>query len=252
MADQFVFVNLMIWKTDDANLKFADNCVEWLQANGKKRKCLFIEDGKIKTDFALPFPPIKGNRLETILKAALLLEQHGDRIAGEMEEQDIFNKMILSLYSQRDIMRFALIAITVLLLMAGILRFLRSRAGPDPARTLITPDLASLIPRGSVLQQRFEGQLQLENVYEPLRSLIRDFLSGLDPEPDSQGRPPRIEIEPGYKDQAGLRRRIERIWQLGYGTLPAKVKPRELPEITDDLKEILEDADNGWWKFVAS
>jgi len=45
-------------------------------------------------------------------------------------------------------------------------------------------------------------------------------------------------------------RRIERIWQIGYGSKPAKVKPKELPEITDDLKEVLEDADNGWWKFV--
>ena len=48
-----------------------------------------------------------------------------------------------------------------------------------------------MIPRGTVLQQRFDGQLATANLYEPARDMVRDFLGGLDAEPDAQGHPPR-------------------------------------------------------------
>ena len=41
-----------------------------------------------------------------------------------------------------------------------------------------------------------------------------------------------------------------RIWEIAYGSAPAPIKPEAWSKIAEDLKEILEDADNGWWKFA--
>ena len=136
------------------------------------------------------------------------------------------------------------------MLLTGFVMLVRSRIRPDPARALVTPQLAALIPRHGALKQRFDGQLESNNIYEPVRELVREFMAGMDAEPDERGRPPEIVIEDGCENPVALRRRIMRLWSLGFGVEPVKVVPSQWSKLSVDLQEILHDADEGWWKFV--
>jgi len=248
LADHSIFVNRMVLKTDNANLDFTEKCITWLQGDGKRSECLFIEDGEIKSEFDLPFP--RDNGLDKFLKAMLLSEKHGDAVIADLEERDFFNRLLLLQFPLRQIIRVLLVVITTAILILGLFRLIGNRTRTDPARYLVTPDLAALIPRGNALQQRFEGMIDSGNVHEAARRLVIDFFAGLGAEPGAEGRPPTIVIEDGYKEAASLRRNVERLWQIGYGSVPLKIKPDDWTNLTRDLKKALEDADEGWWKFV--
>ena len=252
LADHSVFVNRMILKDDNANLAFTENCITWLKGDENRTRCLFVEDGEIKTDFELAIPDSNDSNLQKYLKMMLLAERHGDKIVADLEARDFFNRLVLMRFSVREIVRLILIALTLMLLFIGFVRLVKSRTKPDPARAMITPELAAMIPRGSAIQQRFDSQLDTENVYENARQLVRDHLVVLDAEPDKQGRAPIVEVRDGYRDESSLRKRIARLWQIGFGAQPITIKPEGWTKLTTDLKGILEQADEGWWKFVAT
>jgi hypothetical protein len=253
LADHSVFTNGMVWKEDNANLEFARSCIDWLKGAEKKSHCLFVEDGVIRTDFDLPMvqQPPKG-LLWKLLAARHLINHRGNALLTEVEERNGLNSMLLSKFDLRTIVRSLLIVLTGLVLLAGFSMLIRNRVHPDPARTLVTPELAALIPRGNVLQQRFDGLLEADNVYEPARQLVREFFAGMDAEPDAQGRPPQIDVVDGYNDSAGLCRRIMRLWTIGFASTPVKVLSKHWSELARDLQEVLQDADEGWWRFVMS
>ena len=58
LADHSVFVNLMTLQFDNANLAFTENCINWLKGDEERTRCLFVEDGEIRTDFKLPDAPL--------------------------------------------------------------------------------------------------------------------------------------------------------------------------------------------------
>jgi hypothetical protein len=254
LADHSVFINWMILKNDNANREFIHSSMDWLQgpvdSANKKTKCLFIEDGEIKTDFDLPVRETEISTLDLMAKAMTLFESHGDRIVAELEERDFFNRTLLASVDGRDIRRGALIALTLCLLAVGLARLLRGRVAADPARTLVTPELAAIIPRGPLLKQRFEGQLDADNLYEAARNMARDFFGGMSVEPDSVG-PPALFVTDQHPNAPELRSKIERLWQLGFGTQSRRISARDWRGLCDDLKKILEEFDRGWWKFVA-
>jgi hypothetical protein len=251
LADHSVFINSMIWRPElNANLFFARDCIDWLQGPEKKTRCLFIEDGVIQTQFELKVPEKPIPWLKKLLLAKLIIERAGNQVVGEFQQKDVFNRFLNENVGHRTILRFVLLVVTVLAAFFGLFLMLRNRTRPDPARTLVTPELAAMIPRGNVLRQRFEAQLDTDNVYEAARQMVRDFLAGLDAEPDANGLPPRLAVEDGYLDEAGLRRRIMRLWRIGYDSVPLKLPPGDWKELTKDLQDVLTDADEGWWKFV--
>jgi hypothetical protein len=254
LADHSIFINWMILKDDNGNREFIHSSMDWLQgpvdSPNKKTKCLFIEDGEIKTDFDLPVREMEINTLDLLAKAMTLFESHGDRIVSELEERDFFNRSVLASVDIRDVRRAVLIALTLCLLAVGLARLLRGRVAPDPARTLVTPKLAAMIPRGPLLKQRFEGQLDVDNLYEAARNMARDFFSSMDVEPDSEG-PPALIVSHQHPNAPELRSRIVRLWHLGFGAQPRRISARDWRSLCDDLKKILEEADRGWWKFVA-
>lgn len=251
LADHSVFVNGMVWKFDNANLFFTRDCISWLQGEEKKSRCLFIEDGIVRTEFELPTLDKDESELDFALKIMKFLEMRGNSIVSEAEERNLHNNWLLSMFPRglRDVLRLVVIVGTCIVAVFGFMLLLRGRTAPDPARTLVTPALAALIPRGNVLRQRFDSLLGSDNIYESARQLVREFLAGLDAEPDARGQPPQVEIRDGYEDEPGLRRRIMRLWRIGYGTEPVRVAPSEWPTLGKDLKDVLLDADEGWWKF---
>jgi hypothetical protein len=251
LADHSIFVNSMVWRPEiNSNLFFMQDCVGWLQGEEKKSRCLFIEEGEILTEFELPMPEPQWTWWKILQKVPGLIDGPGNDFVREVQKHDGFNDLLLQLISYRWIMRALLFLFTAFVILFGLLTLVRNWTRADPARALVTPELAAMIPRGNVLHQRFDGQLDGENVYEAARQLVRDFLAGMDAEPDAHGLPPTLVIEDGYEDEGGLRRRIARLWRIGYDTVPVKVAPEEWKGLTKDLQDVLTDADDGWWKFT--
>lgn len=248
LADHSVFVNGMVWRKDDddGNLEFTRACIKWLAGKEEKKHCLFVEDGAIKTDFELPTN--EDSPWDLLFKALMIAEQHGNELVSEGEKNDLLNRLLLSQIGHGELLRAFRIILTVFVIVTILYLLVRLRSGSDPARTLVTPALAAMIPRGNVLQQRFDSLIATKNVYESARLLVREFMTGIDAEAPGSA-PPRITIEEGYEDPQRLRRRITRLWKIGYGDEPVKVAPEEWPALSRDLQEILEDADDGWWKF---
>jgi hypothetical protein len=251
LADHSIFLNSMVWRPEvNSNLFFMQDCISWLQGEEKKNRCLFIEDGEVKTEFKLNVPDEELSDWQKFMLAKNIIEKHGNEILTELQQRDSFNDVLTRFVGYRPILRFFIVAFTAFIVLFGLLMLVRGRTGPDPARTLVSPELAAMIPRGNVLRQRFDAQLDVENVYEAARHLVRDFLGGLDAEPDANGLPPQLIVEDGYLDEAGLRRRIARLWRIGFDNVPVTVAPDDWSELTQDLHDVLADADDGWWKFV--
>lgn len=258
LADHSVFLNMMLLANDgndllNSNLVFTEQCIDWLKGqNNNFDRCFFVEDGEVKTDFELQFPEPDDSDLGFILGLLDFLQtnDNGNRIISGLQEQDFFNRLLRRHYSTREIIRTVLIVLIALSIFYLFFATLRSRSSTDPARSLVTPELAAMIPKGDVLRQRFDSLLEVDNLYEASRQLIRDFLSGMNAEPDANGLPPRLVIEDGYDDEDGLRRRISRLWRIAYDLEPVHVAPQSWGQVKKDLQSILTDADEGWWKFM--
>ena len=252
LADHSVFVNNLILRPDIANLLFARGMIEWAQGPQQKKRCLLVEDGVIRTVYPLPtIPPKDGNLLELLLKMALIFEQHGDRMIAEVERRDGFNQFILQKFPMREILRTVMFLVAGFVILLGVFWFMRSRTTADPARTLVTPELAALIPQGDALHQRFEGLMDTGNVYEVVREAVRDFFDGLHAMPTADGQPPRLLIVDDHPEPTRLRTRIMRLWTIAFGITPVEITAADWKSISVDLREILEEADNGSWKFVS-
>lgn len=265
LADHSIFLNQMLLAYSEdtgllnSNLQFTIDCIDWLKGEHRDR-CLFVEDGEVKTDFELHFPEQNLTELQRMLKFMEFLETNGNgnRILRSVQDADILNPFSMAILSEklktpvntRVIVRVVVIVLVCLSIFFLFWMTIRNRASTDPARLLVTPELAAMIPRGDVLRQRFDSLQEVDNVYEAARQLVRDFLSGMGAEPDARGLPPRLIIEDGYEDADGLRRKVGRLWRIAYDTEPVRVAPETWNTIKEDLKAVLADADDGWWKFV--
>jgi hypothetical protein len=248
LGDHSVFVNGMVWKPDNGNMPFlTDDCIPWLQSPGKRSRCLFVEDGVIQTEFGLPTEEM--DLLKRLLMIRHVINTRGNQITEDLESKNALNEFALNRFPLRKIIAVVVTVCAVLLAFYcfGMMVGRASRA--DPARTLVTPELAALIPRGNVLQQRFDGQLESGSIYEAARRLVREYFAGLDAEPDENGRRPQIEIVDGYENERALRRRIASLWAIGYGSTPIRIPMENWTRVGRALEDVLQDFDDGWWRF---
>jgi Domain of unknown function (DUF4350) len=253
LADHSVFINRMMAqsKRDNSNVEFARNCLDWLQSSGDqpRTRCLFLEDGTIRTQFALPTPSVPEKPMPPLDVLINTFLQHGNNLIAELQGRDAFNTALLSNFSLSAIVRTILLGLTAILLVVGLLRLWSARTGPDPAAQL-TAQAAPLIPRGSAVRQRHAAQLEQGNLYELARQRVRDQFQFLD-DIDWNGakRPPNVVVEWHVPDRRRLRKRVERLWQIGYGSKPVRVPRREWDSFDADLDNVVRAAQDGWWRF---
>jgi hypothetical protein len=251
LADHSVFINRMMGQDDNSNVEFARNCLDWLQWSGgqPRTRCLFIEDGTVRTQFALPtasMPEKPMPPLDVLINTFL---QHGNNLIAELQGRDAFNSALLSNFSLSAIVRTILLGLTAILLVVGLLRLWSARTGPDPAAQL-TAQAAPLIPRGSAVRQRHAAQLEQGNLYELARQRVRDQFQFLD-DVDWNGpeRPPKVVVEWHAPERRRLRKQVERLWQIGYASKPVRVLRREWDTFDADLDNVVRAAQDGWWRF---
>src|SRR5262249_20939689 len=109
LADHSVFINEMMLQTDNDNISFTCNCMEWLR-DGRRDRVLFIEEGTITANFNVPViePPLPppGPWINQLVQG--------------MEDENLFNRAILRRVTPGQIFRALLLALTGLLLLYGL------------------------------------------------------------------------------------------------------------------------------------
>jgi hypothetical protein len=227
IAGHGMFINGMMFPTDNDNLTFANNCIRWLTDDGKRKRThvLFVVDNKAVTELALPrprpplppFPPVP------------LLNQ----ILRIVEEQNLFNEALLLFVPKEAVVRWVLLGGAALLLVLALVRLAGRRLplalGPLPRLSLTAllglPPLATL-RRGVVLR---DG-----NLWEAARVLARQCFEGKAlRRPDI---PPRAATGPPDQ-RLRLEALVRHLWHLAYGE---EARPVLLPEFARLLEALAE------------
>jgi hypothetical protein len=231
MASHTVFWNVLLAQPDNDNFVFAKNCVRWLAESnqGKRKYALFVEDGRIVTQFdvgltvsALPFPTT----------------QVLNRLLRGLEDENIFNRLLDRIPRER-ILRTLLILATLVLLLYGCKSILWARHRIETAVPLLTP-LPSPFPTVQLTlpASRQQALLKTGNFFEPARDLARFFFEDLAQLPHGQpGNAPSFSVPGGWLERRRLNKQVHHLWQLAHGD-PRRISKRQfrrLPAILDRL-----------------
>lgn len=243
LSDHSVFINAMMWQPDIENFDFAYNCVNWLTQGGKRQEVLFLEEGEIQKTFEIPLrdppaPPLPP--LKAIVEAV-------DKGLGELESDNWFNRLIQSAVTRltppRDIwLRTVLLTATSLLGLFALARLSQARHRPQQVAALASSTRPQT-PPPSLLDLRHRSMTEAGNYWEAARALARQGLDSIlgvsvpgSPPPEAGSSWPSLKVQGGWWRNWRLRRRIQRLWQLAYGTEPVRITSRQLKHLGPEIE----------------
>src|SRR5262249_48445939 len=90
LADHSVFINAMLWQTNNQNLDFASNCVDWLTEKGRRKEVFFFDEGIPAPSFDIPLKEMPATPLpppESLVVAF-------DQVLAGLERENRFNELI--------------------------------------------------------------------------------------------------------------------------------------------------------------
>lgn len=230
LADHSIFINDMMLPPDNDNFDFAYNCVHWLTENGRRDRVLFIDEGSVMTDFDVPLRP-PALPLPTV--------EIVNRLVLGLEDDDVFNRLILGTVSARQILSGLALSLTLSLVGFGLFRLSRAtyRINEDDPRPGSIPASARTTER--FIDMRHQTLLHQGNLWETARDLCRQCLADVGAGPGVAGPlPPRIRANGAAREVRRLRARVEAVWQLGVGPKPKWVTPRDLTRMMKAIDEV--------------
>lgn len=271
MADSGVFINQMLIdpsQTPTDNLEFADRVVEYLQdpQGQNRRRCLFLENGRpverFDTAAALLLqhrkPPAAPNPLAMLLAMQQKMVSLGNEVIASYERNDGVNRMILGSRDperQDRRLRQMIAGMLVLLSMWAVVQLLRrvwrARAPTDLPPALIVPRPAVPGAGGpaGLFDRRQRELLRRNNVYEPVRDLIREMFAAAGAPPHPGPKLPPIRVGPEVTNPESLRKALADLWAIGYG--PPKVVTLQLWGLMQRLFVRARQAHaDGKWQFA--
>ena len=234
VSDHSVFINDMMLQPDNDNLEFAYNCLNWLvEGDEPKTRVLFIEDNIIRSepsDFNIPLKSVPVPDLVTWTNTIL----------SELENEDVFNRLLLEKFGGESILRFVMIVSTLGLLAFGALRLNRARHRFEKGVPMLGAVAASAASSLSVLEQRQQALLATGNLWEAARERARQVFEpfvGVLPE---AGKTPTASIHVAgfFWRRWRVGRMVRRLWNLAYGKGPVQVSRRDFTRIVSQLREI--------------
>jgi hypothetical protein len=236
LSDHSIFINAMMWQSDIENFDFAYNCVNWLTRGGTRKEVLFLEEGEIQQTFEIPLkePPLPP--LKAIVQAV-------DKGLGELETDNVFNRAIhnavTELTSPQDRwLQVVVVLSTTFLGMVALARISQARHRPDRAAPLPAPAPARL-PPPNLRDQRHQSMEQDGNYWEAARALARRGIeSALGASAQSTPSLASLGLQGGWWRNWRQRRRLDRLWQLAYGTEPVWVSSRQLARLSEEIEKM--------------
>jgi hypothetical protein len=263
LADHSLFINAMMMPTDNNNVEFTYNCLNYLRTSAgevRRTQVLFLEEGKVINSFNVPLKDVPG-----LPPGALnaLLAKVADHLAEleeprpELDGQNVFDHSIVSWWWQhhvgpRHVITGAIVLLTLALLAYGCLRLVRAHGfRPEPTVPLAAEASAAVAPTAALLDQRQQALLQLGNLWESGRALARQVFAsagGVDEPPGLSGGtgPPRIMVRGGDWWQRWRRRRqVARLWRLAFAPTPVRISPGAWPALVAELEQLQVDLAHG-------
>jgi len=256
MADQSVFINQMLLEPGTDNLELTYRVIEYLRGPNKRKRCVFIENGRVMDNFdaikkALdnqpkrPIPNIPPERIVDFLNGTL----------DNLQTQNKHNELLLGSPSNPEGQNRRLAAIAIALLILGAtwgMWYLMKRGSTarKPNDIPPAPSVAG-VPVGppGVFDRRQKELLRRNNVYEPVRDLVREFFTSIGIVGKQGPKLPKLVISNVVRKPDSLRTAIKDFWRIAFGP-PEEItlhRWRDLEPFFERLR--LAHADNKW-EFV--
>lgn len=267
VADSSVYINQMIMEPRTDNLEFTLRTVEYLQGADKKRKrCLFFENGRIIESFdglraAMATPPPKPPP-EKVPNLGPLFGKHQDKLikfldekADELQSRDwLHNTMVGPKNSARERRNFGdwvdMLAVLAAIVVTSFLvrRTWAARHPMDvPPAPVTGAGAASTGPPG-VFDRRQKELVRRNNLFEPVRNVMREFFDGAGAPPNPGPRIPRVIVDRSIRKPDSLRQAIRDMWRIAYGP-PMNISAQRWFELEPYFERLRRAHADGKWRF---
>jgi hypothetical protein len=221
MAGHGVFQNALLLASDNDNFAFALNCVRWL-TEGDRRRVLFVEEGHIQTSFPSPLAlPLPSTRVL-------------DRMLRALEEENVFNRLLLDVADKSDYVRAIVLLVTLLVVFWGLRRLFLARHHLETRIPLLARKVAQTLAAPAAAVQRREALLRGGNLWEAARDLARECFQAHAVPGAGAPQPPTFTVPGGWRQRRRLGRLLRRLWGLAYGPAPTPVSGRRLTRVVAD------------------
>jgi hypothetical protein len=249
LAGQGIFLNGMLIQTDNDNFSFAWNTIEWLTQgpSGRREHCLFIDNGNVVDNFALPLSKFGGMPVPPI--------QVINRVIRGLEDENVFNHLLLESFRKEHYLRGLLLLGSLAVLVWGAWRIMHGRFHLDSGVPLVIGKLQTAAPAAPVLEQRRDELRRQGNLWEPAQVLARQFFldyAGLTvPLWDEEAAPPvALEAHGNFWQRRKLTRQVQRIWNLARSSPAQPVPPPQFDELLRLMADVSGALTAGRARFV--
>lgn len=228
LAGHGVFLNEMIVQKGIDNKLFTDNCIKWLTNNGARKHCLYVDENKVADKLAVPLTrlpplPIPG-------------EAKINRILQVLQEENIFNRVLLQAIPKSQILQWIFVGLSLLLFWRLIYRVFAGRHTREPHLPLTQRSLELTTSDEPLIEQRLEALARQGNLSETASALARSWLEGRGVRA-SDARAPRADAR--SRGQRRLwQQRLDDLWRLARGKPRRAVDKRRLRTLLEELNEL--------------
>jgi hypothetical protein len=261
LGDHSVFINQMFVDADLDNRDLDYRVVEYLKdPKGVNRKyCIFIENGRTLTRFdeaAYALQPPTVIPPFSVDKSKLI--DIGNKLIDNMQSNDVLNRMIFrGDADQQDRQLRRLVA--VLLVMASaymtyqlLHRMMKVRHPLDAPLPPVTgrpttPDPAN--PAG-IFDRRQRELLRRDNVYEPVRDILRDMFAAAGAPPDVGPKLPKVVVVDTVRKPETLQKALADLWKIAHGP-PKRLTVKRWGDLEPLFVRARRAFDDGKWSFAA-
>ncbi len=268
LADSSVFINQMLLEPGTDNLEFALRTIAYLQGPDRYRKrCLFFENGRVIEKFdglssvvAKPRPKVPpeampslgtlfGKNQEAIVKGI-------DKFADQIQTNDWLHQTKVgpsgSDQERASVTRWVeaavvlgAVAITLLLLR----RSLSARHPLDVPPAPVTGAGAAATGPPGVFDRRQRELVRRNNLYEPVRNLMREFFDAAGAPPHPGPRLPPLEISDAVRKPGSLSQALRDMWRIAYGP-PTHISAQRWFELEPYFERLRRAHADGKWRFL--
>lgn len=268
VADSSVFINQMLLEPGTDNRKLAFRTVAYLRGpKGERKRCLFFENGRVMDRFddlrsalAPPLPPVPPaampNLGEMFGKNQEKLINGIDAKANQLQEQDALHKALVGPPGSERERRSAAgwIERTLVIASIAIVVFLLRKmwAVRHPQDAPPAPNTgagAASTGAPGVFDRRQKELVRRNNLYEPVKALVREFLVGAGAPAAAGPRMPELEVSGAVRKPESLRQALRDLWRLAYGP-PTTLTAQRWYELEPYFERLKRAHADGKWRFV--
>jgi hypothetical protein len=213
VAGQGMFINGMLAQLDNDNALFTLNALRWLK-DGRRKYALVIHNrGEVVQRYDLP--------LMAPLKVPMPPLAALNQMVREFQQERILQRVLRDEVGAENVLRFALLAATIALVLYGAKRLLGGRHAQETVPLVIGATGLVPAPR-SLMQQRQQELLLQDNLWESAQALARQWFfehAGIEApwwDQAASVRRPAFQAHAGWLARQALGRRVEQLW--GYAT----------------------------------